>query len=32
MRVDPILKNTCRSDLTGGSAVFYDRQVKVAKV
>jgi anaerobic selenocysteine-containing dehydrogenase len=29
MRVDPVLGNTCLSDLTGGSAVFYDTQVKV---
>lgn len=32
MRVDPVLGNTCLSDLTGGSAVFYDTQVKVLKV
>ncbi|HEY4719199.1 MAG TPA: molybdopterin dinucleotide binding domain-containing protein, partial [Candidatus Methylomirabilis sp.] len=32
MRVDPVLKNTCLSDLTGGSAVFYDTQVKLVKV
>jgi len=32
MRVDPVLGNTCLSDLTGGSAVFYDTQVKVVKV
>jgi hypothetical protein len=31
MRVDPVLKNTCLSDLTGGSAVFYDTQVKLLK-
>jgi hypothetical protein len=29
--VDPVLKNTCLSDLTGGSAVFYDTQVKLVK-
>ena len=32
LRVDPVLGNTCLSDLTGGSAVFYDTQVKVVKV
>jgi anaerobic selenocysteine-containing dehydrogenase len=32
LRTDPVIKNTCLSDLTGGSAVFYDTQVKVAKV
>jgi len=32
MRVDPVLGNTCLSDLTGGSAVFYDTQVKLVKV
>jgi anaerobic selenocysteine-containing dehydrogenase len=32
LRVDPVIKNTCLSDLTGGSAVFYDTQVKVVKV
>jgi hypothetical protein len=31
LRVDPVLKNTTLSDLTGGSAVFYDTQVKVTK-
>ena len=29
MRIDPHLKNTTLSDLTGGSAVFYDTQVKL---
>lgn len=28
---DPVMKNTTLSDLTGGSAVFYDTQVKVTK-
>ncbi|MBI3988417.1 MAG: hypothetical protein HY347_02240 [candidate division NC10 bacterium] len=32
LRVDPVLKNTCLSDLTGGSAVFYDTRVKLIKV
>lgn len=32
MRVDPYLKNTTLSDVYGGSAVFYDSQVKVVKV
>ncbi|MCX7838510.1 MAG: molybdopterin-dependent oxidoreductase [Anaerolineae bacterium] len=32
MRVDPFLKNTCLVDAVGGSAVFYDTKVKVAKV
>jgi tetrathionate reductase subunit A len=31
LRVDPVTKNTTLSDLTGGSAVFYDTQVKVMK-
>jgi hypothetical protein len=24
LRIDPVIKNTCLSDVTGGSAVFYD--------
>ncbi|MDO9110217.1 MAG: molybdopterin dinucleotide binding domain-containing protein, partial [Desulfatirhabdiaceae bacterium] len=32
MRVDPILKNTTLSDVVGGSAVFYQTQVKLVKV
>jgi tetrathionate reductase subunit A len=32
MRVDPILKNTTLSDTVGGSAVFYQSQVKLVKV
>ncbi len=32
MLVDPYLKNTCLVDPVGGSAVFYDSQVKVVKV
>ncbi|GFN22232.1 molybdopterin-dependent oxidoreductase [Thermanaeromonas sp. C210] len=32
MRVDPVLKNTCLTDLPGGSAVFYDTLVKLVKV
>jgi tetrathionate reductase subunit A len=31
-RVDPHINNTCLSDLTGGSAVFYDTKVKLVKV
>ncbi len=31
MRVDPVLKNTCLVDVTGGSAVFYDTRVKLVK-
>jgi anaerobic selenocysteine-containing dehydrogenase len=31
LRVDPVIKNTCLSDLTGGSAVFYDTRVKLVK-
>ena len=31
LRVDPVIKNTTLSDLTGGSAVFYDTQVRVTK-
>jgi anaerobic selenocysteine-containing dehydrogenase len=31
-RIDPHIKNTCLSDLTGGSAVFYDTKVKLVKV
>ncbi len=32
MRVDPVLKNTGLVDTTGGSAVFYQSQVKLVKV
>jgi anaerobic selenocysteine-containing dehydrogenase len=32
MGVDPVLKNTCLSDVTGASAVFYDTKVKLVKV
>lgn len=32
MRVDPVLKNTGLVDTVGGSAVFYQSQVKVVKV
>jgi anaerobic selenocysteine-containing dehydrogenase len=32
LRVDPHIKNTTLSDLTGGSAVFYDTRVKLVKV
>jgi tetrathionate reductase subunit A len=32
MRVNPVLKNTGLVDLTGGSAVFYQTQVKLVKV
>ncbi len=31
LRVDPVIKNTTLSDLTGGSAVFYDTWVKVTR-
>jgi anaerobic selenocysteine-containing dehydrogenase len=31
-RIDPHIKNTCLSDLTGGSAVFYDTKVRLASV
>ncbi len=31
MRVDPVLKNVTLSDLTGGSAVFYDTKVKIER-
>ncbi|MEW6386349.1 MAG: molybdopterin-dependent oxidoreductase [Thermodesulfobacteriota bacterium] len=32
MRIDPVLKNTGLVDLVGGSAVFYQSQVKLVKV
>jgi anaerobic selenocysteine-containing dehydrogenase len=32
MRVDPVLKNTTLSDTVGGSAVFYNSQVRLMKV
>lgn len=32
MRVDPVLKNTTLTDTVGGSAVFYNSQVKLVKV
>lgn len=32
MRVDPVLGDVSLSDLTGGSVVFYDTQVKLTKV
>ena len=32
MRVDPVLQNTCLVDKVGGSAVFYQTQVKLVKV
>jgi anaerobic selenocysteine-containing dehydrogenase/Ni/Fe-hydrogenase subunit HybB-like protein len=31
MRLDPHLKDVCLSDLTGGSAVFYDTSVKLER-
>jgi hypothetical protein len=31
MRLDPLVKNTCLFDPVGGSAVFYDTLVKIAK-
>jgi len=32
MAIDPILKNTCLTDIPGGSAVFYDTKVRLIKV
>ena len=32
MRTDPLITNTCLFDPVGGSAVFYDTQIKVEKV
>ncbi|MBI2986324.1 MAG: molybdopterin-dependent oxidoreductase [Deltaproteobacteria bacterium] len=32
LRIDPQIRNTCLSDLTGGSAVFYDTKVKLIRV
>jgi anaerobic selenocysteine-containing dehydrogenase len=32
MRTDPVLKNTTLSDPVGGSAVFYDTQIKLVRV
>jgi len=32
MRVDPLLKDVTLSDLTGGSAVFYDSKVRLQAV
>jgi len=32
MRIDPVLKNTGLVDPVGASAVFYQTQVKLAKV
>jgi hypothetical protein len=29
MRIDPHMKNTTLGDLTGGSAVFYDTNVRL---
>lgn len=31
LRVDPVIKNTCLSDVAGGSAVFYDTKVKLLR-
>ena len=31
-RTDPHIKNTCLSDLTGGSAVFYDTKVRLVSI
>ena len=31
LRIDPVTKNTTLSDVTGGSAVFYDTQVRVVR-
>jgi hypothetical protein len=32
MRIDPVLKNTGLVDTVGGSAVFYQSQVRLIKV
>jgi len=32
MRTDPVLKNTCLQDITGGSVSFYDSRVQLVKV
>jgi len=32
LRTDPTIANTCLQDLVGGSAVFYDTQVRLVKV
>lgn len=32
MRIDPVLKNTCLQDVTGGSVSFYDSRVKLVRV
>jgi tetrathionate reductase subunit A len=32
MRTDPVLTNTCLSDIVGASAVFYDTMVRLVKV
>jgi tetrathionate reductase subunit A len=32
MRVDPVLRNTTLSDVVGGSAVFYQSQIRLVKV
>lgn len=32
MRTDPLITNTCLTDVVGGSAVFYDSKVRVEKV
>ncbi|MEW5986862.1 MAG: molybdopterin-dependent oxidoreductase [Chloroflexota bacterium] len=32
MRTDPLIANTCLTDVVGGSAVFYDSKVRVEKV
>jgi len=32
MRIDPYLKNTCLSDLIGGSVSFYDSKVKLIRI
>ncbi len=32
MRIDPVLKNTCLQDVTGGSVSFYDSRVKLVKI
>ncbi len=32
MLIDPYLRNTCLSDMAGGSAVFYDTKVKLVRM
>jgi len=32
MRTDPLITNTCLTDIPGGSAVFYDARVQLVRV